>query len=625
MSSEARTTLMIQKAAERGVLLTLMPGCAFAAQGDKSLVAELLPELIGARHAIKAVLQDVELTKKDEYDDPLGLYSRTETAYIRNSDKSARRMKQLMKEGKSYFQAIRIAAQEEKKRTVVAKIPDNLPSQPSSSSVNANASSPPFTANRSGAAPTASTKALGSSKRKSRTAPEQTEPDRLPVDPSDTYQAALNWLGSEFARRGLRLLHYWQGRFWLYQSSKYVPLSDEDMRSRTYGYLGCCVGPTGSPLRVKKALVDNFVDAIRAASKLADTVTQPAFLGKSSRNGMHFIPFKNGLLHVRTRELFPGTPTFFNANALDFDYDPAAKPPSAMLSFLHSIFDEDAEAIETVQEWMGYCLTSDTSKQKGLMLIGPPRSGKGTFGRILARLVGTENTCAPTLLTLATQFGLQPLIGKQLAIVSDARVSGRGISAITENLLRITGEDFVSIPRKFKDDYTCRLLTRFLIMSNELPSLADSSGALASRFIIIRMQKSFLGEEDHGLEERLNAELPQMVNWALDGLDRLNKREHFIQPASAVHLVEQLDSLGSPMKEFVNDYCELIPGAQIECSVLFKRWQRQCEEQNREHAGTIQAFGKQLVAAAPSVEVVQARVGQDRVRYYKGIRLKRYY
>ena len=170
-----------------------------------------------------------------------------------------------------------------------------------------------------------------------------------------------------------------------------------------------------------------------------------------------------------------------------------------MLSFLRSIFGEDVEAIETVQECTGYYLTSDTSQQKALMLVGPPRSGKGTLGRILARLVGIGNTCAPTLTTLGTQFGLQHLIGKRLAIISDARANSREISAITENLLRITGEDFVSIPRKFKDDYTCRLSTRFLIMSNELPSLADSSGALASRFIILRMTKSFLGEEDRGL------------------------------------------------------------------------------------------------------------------------------
>ena len=68
---------------------------------------------------------------------------------------------------------------------------------------------------------------------------------------------------------------------------------------------------------------------------------------------------------------------------------------------------------------------------------------------------------------------------------------------------------------------------------------------------------------------RLNAEVSQMVNWGLDGLDRLNKRGHFIQPASAVHLVEQFDSFGSPIKEFLSDHCDIVPGAYIDRNVLF--------------------------------------------------------
>jgi putative DNA primase/helicase len=618
--SETTATAMIQKAAEMGVLLTLMPGCAFAARGDKALVTELLPKIVRTRHDIKAVLQAVEVAKADEYDDPLGLIARDEEAYIKNSDKSARRIKQLMKQGKSYFEAIKIAAREEKERAVVVKIPDDVPLPPANPGLKNNASSPPLTANSSASSSETRTKAPDS-EQKGASSPEQTEQNPLRVDPSDTYEAALDWLESKFVLRGSRLLHYWQGKFWLFQSTHYVPLSDEDMRSRAYSHLAKCVDPRGSRLRIKKMLVDNLLDGARAAAKLEDTISQPAFLDGSSRDPRDFIAFKNGLLHIKTRKLISPTPAFFNANALDFDYDATAKSPTEFLSFLQSIFPDDVEAIEAVQEWIGYFLTPDTSQQKSLLFVGPPRSGKGTFGRILARLVGAANTCAPTLTTLATQFGLQHLIGKRLAIISDARASGRDILAITEALLRITGEDYVSIPRKFKDDFTCRLTTRFLIMSNELPALADSSGALASRFIILRMTKSFLGKEDHGLEERLNAEIPQIVNWGLDGLDRLNKRGHFIQPASAVHLVEQLDSLGSPIKEFLSDHCDILPGAYIDRNVLFARWVRQCNEQNRE-PGTLYSFGRQLIAAAPSVEVIQVREGEDRPRCYRGIRLK---
>jgi putative DNA primase/helicase len=59
-----------------------------------------------------------------------------------------------------------------------------------------------------------------------------------------------------------------------------------------------------------------------------------------------------------------------------------------------------------------------------LLLIGPKRSGKGTIARMLAALVGRGHVVGPTLASLGTNFGLSPLLGRPLAVVSDARLSG---------------------------------------------------------------------------------------------------------------------------------------------------------------------------------------------------------
>src|SRR5262245_42248056 len=40
------------------------------------------------------------------------------------------------------------------------------------------------------------------------------------------------------------------------------------------------------------------------------------------------------------------------------------------------------QAQATLQTWFGYNLTPDTSLQKIAALVGPPRSGKGTIGRV---------------------------------------------------------------------------------------------------------------------------------------------------------------------------------------------------------------------------------------------------
>jgi putative DNA primase/helicase len=63
-------------------------------------------------------------------------------------------------------------------------------------------------------------------------------------------------------------------------------------------------------------------------------------------------------------------------------------------------------------------------------------------------------------------------------------------------------------------------------------SRADASGALASRFIVITLQRSFYGKEDLGLTERLLGELPGIFNWAIAGWQQLQERGYFQQGGS---------------------------------------------------------------------------------------------
>src|SRR5262249_45815776 len=132
--------------------------------------------------------------------------------------------------------------------------------------------------------------------------------------------------------------------------------------------------------------------------------------------------------------------------------------------FLGELWPGDDNAIASLQEVFGYLLAGDTSQQKAFMIVGPKRAGKGTIGRVLTGLLGPHNVAAPTLASLATNFGLSPLIGKPLAVISDARLSTRADSKIVvERLLSISGEDSLTVDRKYKDPWTGRLPTRFVI------------------------------------------------------------------------------------------------------------------------------------------------------------------
>lgn len=110
-------------------------------------------------------------------------------------------------------------------------------------------------------------------------------------------------------------------------------------------------------------------------------------------------------------------------------------------------------------------------------------------------------------------------------MIGDARLGSKTDSrTVIERLLSISGEDAITVNRKFRDQVSVRLPTRFMIISNELPAFGDSSGAIASRFVITTLTRSFLGKENIHLEQALLAELPGILNWALVGLDRISRQ-----------------------------------------------------------------------------------------------------
>ena len=289
--------------------------------------------------------------------------------------------------------------------------------------------------------------------------------------------------------------------------------------------------------------------------------------------------------------------------------------------FLGTLWPDDPDSVAALQEFAGYLLSGETNLHKILLVIGPTRAGKGTIGRIFTMLLGADNVAGPTLASLSTQFGLAPLIGKPLATISDARLSG-STSAVVERLLSISGEDSLTIDRKYKEPWTGQLPTRIVIMSNELPGFGDASGAIAHRFIVLVLNRSWLGKEDKDLTGKLASELPGILNWGLDGLGRLAENGRFTEPKSSEDAAIALLDQASPMSAFVRDCCEAGPACTVAVDDLYAAWKAWCEVNGRDKPGTVQMLGKNLNAAVPGVRRGRPRDGETRARFYQGIRLK---
>jgi putative DNA primase/helicase len=302
-------------------------------------------------------------------------------------------------------------------------------------------------------------------------------------------------------------------------------------------------------------------------------------------------------------------------------YDPAAPLPRRWLRFLAELWPDDREMIEVLQEVIGYVLAGGTEQQKLFMLVGPKRTGKGTILRVTSALLGSENVAAPTLSSLATNFGLAPLVGKPLAAISDARLGSRRDALIAvERLLSISGEDAITVDRKFKDAWTGHLPTRFVLLTNELPQFTDASGALASRFIILTFQNSFYGRENPRLTDELLEEAPAIFNWALVGLDRLCERGHFVQPRASRAAMQHLEDLASPVSAFVRERCTLDPEAIIRKDDLWEAWKAWAEEVGVK-TGSRDVLIRDLRAAQPQIRSTRPTIDEKRVYMLTGLRI----
>jgi P4 family phage/plasmid primase-like protien len=431
-------------------------------------------------------------------------------------------------------------------------------------------------------------------------------------------------------------LKHHQQEFLDWESGAYCSVAEETVRAELWSFIETCRvrdktdKKVTKPLMPMPAMVSGALDALKGiVHVLPAGVGAPAVRWLDGRDGpdpMILLSTRNGLLNLSTGELLPPSPEFFTRSALPCDYDPAAQAPEWM-RFLKQLWPDevDEDCIAALQDFMGYVLTPDTSLQKALLMHGKPRSGKGTIGRVMVALVGPANTAGPSLSSLSKDFGLEPLIGKPFALVSDMRMSHQtDLAALAENLLRITGEDRVSVNRKHRLSYEGTLTARFAILTNELPRFSDRSGALVSRFIALPTGRSFAGGEDTDLTKKLTSELSGILNWAIAGWRRVQARRRLTEPKRGKDLTDQMTDLASPFPAFIREACQVGTGLRITKAALFqafKRWHQ--EEIGFEYKSGLNVFARDLYSAAgEAVGEARLREGDGRVQAFTGISLR---
>jgi putative DNA primase/helicase len=470
------------------------------------------------------------------------------------------------------------------------------------------------------------------------------DPELIFPSPNNPMGVARRLL-KDWTHDGLTTLLHWRGAWMEWQFTHWVEIEEGSIRSKVYARLekavylvapkpdkktdkkteepaektiGDLLADLAVPWLPNRRKVGDVMEALKGCVHLGELIDTPSWVrGPHLKPANELVACTNGLLHVGTRELLKLTPAYFNRVSVPFNYDPDAPPPTQWLAFLDALWPNDSDSIKVLQEWFGYVLSGRTDLHKIALMIGPPRSGRGTIARILEAMIGKGNAAASTLNSLGTNFGLAPLIGKPLAVVGDVRLGSANLHQALERLLSISGEDLITIDRKYASHWTGKLPTRFMLISNELPRFPDASGAIATRFVVMQLEDSFLGREDRNLEAKLRAELTGVLNWALVGLDRIIRQPFTVSKASD-EAIRDLQDLVSPTQAFVRDLC--VRGAEydIEIKELYQAWRDWCVD-NGHHPTASTVFSRDLRAVLSKLRVFKPHA---QPRRFGGITLK---
>ncbi len=282
---------------------------------------------------------------------------------------------------------------------------------------------------------------------------------------------------------------------------------------------------------------------------------------------------KNVLLDLESGDVAPcspDVPRFFVVGGGKYLYDPAAKCPK-FDAFLQDRIctpdkapEEQQRDINRLQEFSGYVLMFAHYKIPFIMwILGPARSGKGTFCTILRHVYGFDN-CDPgggSIDEYAKETVLDSMKSK-LAVIDSEVDTSRAHQAGTTALKKLTGGDPYKSRRLYRNiEDQPPNTTKIIFASNHIPVFYDMGETLGPRLLYVVFSQSIpQDKQDPAFIAQFTDEIPGILNWAIEGYKRIVKNGlRFSFPPDGYDR-GITTTLSDPMGNFITD-CIDVPYA----------------------------------------------------------------
>jgi len=203
------------------------------------------------------------------------------------------------------------------------------------------------------------------------------------------------------------------------------------------------------------------------------------------------IPVKNGILDLRTRELFPFDPEkiFFSKIPIEFKEDAVCEKIDKFLGDVLAC-EEDKNVF---YELAGFGFVKDYFLERAFMFVGDGRNGKSKTIELLKKLVGVGN-CASVPLSAITSDSpfVERLWKRYFNLAGD--ISSKDLKE-TGMFKQLTGRDPISANRKYKNIVEFVNYAKMVFACNDLPRVYDYKDGFWDRWILMDFPYKFVDED----------------------------------------------------------------------------------------------------------------------------------
>lgn len=197
--------------------------------------------------------------------------------------------------------------------------------------------------------------------------------------------------------------------------------------------------------------------------------------------------------------------------------------------------DGDDELVGFLQRFVGYCLTGAIREHALLFLYGSGANGKSTFLNTIIELLGDYCTVAAMETFVETKGERHPA---DLAMLHGARLvvsqeSEEGHRWATSRIKSLTSGDPITARFMRRDFFTFAPRFKLMFAGNHRPGLRHVDEAMRRRINLVPFRVTIPPDQrDPSLPEKLRAELPGILLWALEGC--IEWQENGLQPPASV-------------------------------------------------------------------------------------------